>query len=49
MEPDKIVEEWFRETMTNSVVSQTTAIYNHVRKSVDDLKKRLGIEPSPAE
>lgn len=40
------IEDWFREQMTNSIVSQNTPVYNHVRKAVDDLKDRLGIKKS---
>jgi len=35
------VEKWFREHMTNSIVSQSTEIFNKVRGAVDDLKARL--------
>jgi hypothetical protein len=40
---DHIIEEWYREQINNSVVSRITECVNHVRASVDDLKKRLGI------
>lgn len=38
---DEALEAWFREKIQNSVVSQSTAVYNHVRAAVDDLKARL--------
>jgi len=40
---DQLIEGWYREHIHNSVVSRTTEIVNHVRASVDDLKRRLGI------
>lgn len=48
MEKNQIVEEWFREQMTNSCVSRDTEVYNHVRKAVDELKDKLGIKPTDA-
>lgn len=38
---DAVIERWFREKIQNSIASQQTVIYNHVRAAVDDLKTRL--------
>ncbi len=40
---DRLIEEWMRERIYNSVVSRNTEIVNHVRDSVNDLKRRLGV------
>jgi hypothetical protein len=38
---DELVDRWFVEAIHNSVVSQNTEVLNHLRKAVDDLKRRL--------
>lgn len=38
---DELVDRWFVEAIHNSVVSQNTEILNHLRKAIDDLKRRL--------
>lgn len=38
---DELLDAWFNETMHNSPVSRDTAIFNHVRGAVNDLKRRL--------
>lgn len=44
------LEEWFKETMHNSVVSREVAVFNHVRGAFEGLKDRLAtlIEGKPA-
>lgn len=41
---DALVEAWFVETINNSIVSRHTEIFNYVRSSVDELKRRLAKE-----
>lgn len=38
----KIIDAWFVETIHGSIVARDTEVYNHVFKSVADLKTRLG-------
>jgi hypothetical protein len=38
---DPVIEQWFIESFYGSPVSQDTTVFNHVRKSVDELKRRL--------
>jgi hypothetical protein len=34
-------EQWFADTMHNSVVSREVAVYNHVHAAFEDLKARI--------
>lgn len=43
-----IVEQWFREHVCNSPLSQQTEIYNHLHIAKDKLKALLN-EPTAAE
>ena len=38
---EAVVEQWFREFVHNSRVSQHTDVYNELRASVDVLKSRV--------
>ena len=35
------IERWFVESFHGSVVAQNTQTFNHVRRAVDELKRRL--------
>ncbi len=37
----KTVDQWLRDCIHGSVVAQNTDVYNHLVKSLDELKKRL--------
>lgn len=36
-----LIDRWFQETFSGSLLAQNTAVYNEVRAGVEDLKKRL--------
>lgn len=43
-EREKLIEAWFVESFHREPIATNTEHYNHVRRSVDDLKARLAKE-----
>ncbi len=41
LDPVKIVDRWFLDTIHSSPVSRVTEAYNHVHKATQELKRRL--------